>query len=295
MQIIILLLIAVGIALNIYQITVLSKHMFQAINQNYKRWGTYRNDSGGETAEAASDDSIPAVKLSYETPKIPPRSLGAEIRPITEGYDLESKDNSPYFRTLRVITEQINPARWRFKIRFLFFNPSPDEIVIDDIHAKVYEDYVPTPILLTISYGGSVELLQDNCIWKEEKAYSLKSGDGFEMVLVLEMSRREGAPAYSESYSRPEQAGPVRSVIGLLVDYYVPGASDIERITIPSDCIYLFECEDQSKWTEMRALDDEAIDALMLRHTGDEKVEGIIQQFRAYYHTHSSLRLQPKV
>jgi len=206
-----------------------------------------------------------------------------------EGSAHESSADKPLFETLRVKTTCLSDAHWRFSIRFLLLNDTSPEIHLEDIHAKVYRKYIPSPPLLTIGYRGEVVLQEDNTIAKEEKSYSLAPGDGYEIDLILELTRIEGSPVYGTDRERP---GPILAVLGLLVDYYylLPDGS-VKRRTVPSDSLYFFECLDRKSGqrSTLRFVDNDLLKELEAdRYTTDtakaiaSSIRHLVEEHRAY-------------
>ena len=210
---------------------------------------------------------------------------------VTTLPDISRLNAVPIFKTLRADVIKIGPAKWRFKVRFLFKNSLKQEIVVDDMHTRVYEKDVPTPAYMTIKYRGDVLLLQDNTIWKDNKSYSLKSNDGYEIVIVLEMTRIEGSPLYGPDHVRD---GPVRTIFGLIIDYYYVDGIDVKRGSLPSDCIYLFEYKNNYDWEELKAIDSVVIEEIRMRHVGDSIMTPVVQRLEGLLTEHLSFRLTPK-
>ena len=88
---------------------------------------------------------------------------GSEIRKACDPSPTQPlSSGEPFFKTLRLKTDKIGPAKWRFKIELLFINNRKETIGLYDMHTRVYEKFVPTPGYATISYRGEVLLTQDN-------------------------------------------------------------------------------------------------------------------------------------
>jgi hypothetical protein len=197
----------------------------------------------------------------------------------------------PCFRTLRVSLEKISKAKWRFRIRFVFLNLTQDTLTLDDIHTAIYAKYVPTPPYATISYRGEMSLLQDNSVLKGEEDYSLLPGKGYEIVLVLEQSRLEGAPLYG---SDSEEPGPMISVCGIFVDYYSFRGAEIERKAIPSDTVYYFQCNGKDDAGELRVVNDEFLREVKSRVYHSESARGILDSLEQIVEQHVSRRPVPR-
>jgi hypothetical protein len=173
---------------------------------------------------------------------------------------------------------------WRFCVRFALINRLAEELVIEDIHAKLYERNVPggSGAELTMGWFGKVVLTQDNTILREQKTYSLQPGDGYEISLVLEMSSVAGAHC-------------TRTVFGLLVDYYTLKPEGIERRAVPSDCLYMFQqTVDHKEWHEFRVLNEQTIGEISLRHEHDEKAQKAIAGLEKCLSEHTKHRPIPK-
>lgn len=208
--------------------------------------------------------------------------LAPEAAPA--GHD---SSEEPVFKTLRVYLEKIAEARWRFKIRFVFKNVTEHVITLDDIHTAIYEKYVPAPPYATISYRGEMLLQQDNSILKEGQDYSLRPGEGYEMVLVFEQTRLEGAPLYGGDFETP---GAMISICGLFVDYYYFEGSEIVRRAIPSDTVYYFECADKSDRGHLHAVDATFIENLKGRTYHSAPAKSIVERVGAILEKHVAAR-----
>lgn len=205
---------------------------------------------------------------------------------------LREPAGEPLYRTLRVDTTAIGEARWRLTIRFLLFNALRETVGLDDIHARVYERNVPTPTFMTVSYRGDVLLQQDNTILKKDATYSLESGDGFEMALALEVTRFENAGVYG---TQEAVVGSVRTVFGLLVDYYVVTGSRMIRRSLPSDSLYMFEHLADRSMTHgtLTAVDTDKLAELRQRHRSNRPMMDVVQRLEDLLAEHLAFRPTP--
>jgi hypothetical protein len=231
-------------------------------------------------------------QTAADTPPVPLdaplASLGfSEVRPAPAA-TTASIALRPEMRTLRVEATPNEPAAWRLRIRFVFINRTPHEICFDDIHARIYERDVPTPAFATIHYRGEVLLRQDNTIFKDERAWTLASGDGFEITLAFDLTRYEGLATMGETVARP---GPVRTLFGLLLDYFGT-AQPFRREAIASDCLYLFQHGDGE--TRFTALDAAEVEAMRSRHASDARMLPVVETCSRFLREHHALRPVPR-
>ncbi|KFB69563.1 MAG: hypothetical protein CAPSK01_000726 [Candidatus Accumulibacter vicinus] len=159
---------------------------------------------------------------------------------------------------------------------------------------------MPTVPKASWIYHSDVILTQDNTIWKDNRSYSLKSGDAFEMVLVMEMTR----------YEDDNVPGPLRAVFGFLLDYIILTPSGgIVRKALPSDCIYLFEYKllghpGGENWKEisdledgefvLRAIGHEEIAEMKKQYNNDSQKVKKIDDIESMLHKHMLSRFTPK-
>jgi hypothetical protein len=203
-----------------------------------------------------------ATKSDGESDAVQKRHLGQSeihsVQPVTQSENVPLKE--PIIKTLRVSLEKLSEARWRFKIRFVFLNATDRDVTLDDIHAVVYEKLIITPLYADMNYRGEMQLLQDNSILKHNQDYSLKPGDGYEMVLVFEQTRLEGhSPQFGGTV---ETAGVMISLCGFFIDYYFFNGSEVVREAIPSDTLYYFQCLGKDDPGELHEVDDALIQKL---------------------------------
>lgn len=231
-----------------------------------------------------------ATSSQHDASRARKKNLGfSKIDPAADDQCRSTSVQEPCFKTLRVSLEKISKAKWRFRIRFVFLNLTQDTITLDDIHTAIYVKYVPTPPYLTISYRGEMSLLQDNSVFKGDQDYSLLPGKGYEIVLVFEQTRLEGAPLYGGDSEEP---GPLISVCGLFVDYYYFRGSEIQRKAIPSDTVYYFQCSDKEDEGELHVVDEEFLQELSSRTYHSAK--GIVDKVEHIAAKHVSERPVPK-
>ena len=224
--------------------------------------------------------------------EVPWKKIGGSSIELARGSALTQPMHvdEPVFKTLRADLEKIGDAKWRLRIRFVFLNTLNETLAVDDMHTRLYEKELPGYYPATIGYRKDVLLLEDNTIWKDEKSYSLGPGDGYELVLVLEITRMAGSEGYG---TFRESAGPVSTVFGLLVDYYcATTTSGLERRALPSDCIYVFEAEDDS--AEFRAIDSETIRELVSRYKTDQNAMKRLERLETLLADHLAFRPVPK-
>jgi hypothetical protein len=188
--------------------------------------------------------------------------------------------SEPEFKTLRLDASKTKDQGWQFRIRFAFINRLRETVVIDDIHAKLYEQNVPGSAVLTMGSWGEIILLQDNTILREQREYSIEPGDGYEISLVFKMS--------SVGY-----AYTTRTVFGLLLDYYAITKSGVGRRARPSDCLYMFQQKPAEDWSEFRELNLDTISELALRHRLDGGALKAIERLKGFLDEHAKLRLTP--
>jgi hypothetical protein len=206
---------------------------------------------------------------------------GSTIVPVSQPSEtiIESSEE-PVFRTLRITTTKIDNHHWRFQIKFLFLNTLKEQIVFDDVHVKLYRRYVVTSPVLSIGHRGEMELLQDNSLQKKQEVYSLEAGDGFEIVLNLGISSNESG---------------VLAVFGLFIDYYT--IPNINRSSIPSDCVYLFFNSSQRlpNAGELKIISNELINELKSIKFSHAEPNEIMSSLDKIVIQHSSSRPIPKV
>lgn len=235
------------------------------------------------------------TKLNGETaPAVQKRRLGlSEIHPAQLGTQIGNVPfKEPIIKTLRVSLEKLSKARWRFKIRFVFLNTTDHDITLDDIHAAVYEKLIITPPYADMDYRGEMQLLQDNSILKHNQEYSLKPGDGYEMVLVFEQTRLEGhSPQFGGT---SETAGVMISLCGFFIDYYFFNGSEIVRSAIPSDTLYYFQCLGKDDPGELHEVDDTLIQKLKDMAFQSESARNIANSMKASLQRHLEMRPIPK-
>lgn len=238
---------------------------------------THAHDGESPTDEEAIWGPIGGSTLELD-------GLSAELKLIAD---------TPVFRTLRLSHEDISPGKWKLKIRFLLFNSSLTSITVDDLHTRIYERQASSPPLLTIGYRRELFLLQDNSIWKQDESYHLASGDGYDMTVVLEVTRMEGSPVYG---SFGEMSGAFRAVFGFFVDYYtISPIDELRRYSIPSDCLYVFECAERSGTPHFQTLSHEFIEELKVRFSQDVTRLTAISQLEKHVAEHMSRRPTPTV
>jgi hypothetical protein len=198
----------------------------------------------------------------------------------------------PQFFTRRCKADQVSKAKWRLEIEFQVFNPTGSrEMVIDDLHARLFEWDAHAPPLATISFYGDVWLTQDNSILKEQRVYSLPPGDGYIINLVFEATRVEAAPAYG--MAPHESEGSVAIVFGLLLDYYFLTTPMPDRRAIPSDRIYMFTYSKGDDDASVRALDQRELNDLRTRNSGGKDALAFIKRIEDYLEEHLSFHPEP--
>jgi ankyrin repeat protein len=208
------------------------------------------------------------------------------------------------YRTLRVAAERTAKAKWQLRIRAILFNSSDDSINIDDIHVRVFEEYVPTAVYMTIGYRGEFHLMANNSILKE-KSLSVRPGKGIEFVLVLNAVRVEGVPAYGYREESPTVSpfGPMagygpteglfRSVFGVLIDYYT-ATEELKRATVPSDCIYLVQAlSEHSPCDDFKAIDASIVTQMRVRSAEDQPRLEIINKLSNFLQEHHDSTFEP--
>jgi hypothetical protein len=176
----------------------------------------------------------------------------------------------PFVAGISAATRKIALATWQFKIDFLFMNCSKRQIVFDDVHVRILARDIPTPSYATIGYKGEIVLLQDNTLQKREGEYSVLPGDGLQFSLILQLSRVEGSNTYAASAL---VEGPLSTVFGLLVDYYViSDLQAVERATSASKCVYLFQAISGTDWTPLKPISLEDIPGLRKKHANSTEM-----------------------
>jgi hypothetical protein len=197
------------------------------------------------------------------------------------------------FHTLRCEADPSGDGKWLLSITFEVWNPPlAPEIVIDDLHVRLFEKDAFAPPLATISYFGDVWLRQDNSILKDGRDYELKSGDGYQINLVLQATRVEGAPAYGMLPT--ETAGQLLVVFGLLLDYYWREGATLKRATLPSDRIYVFNSSGKFQGSAMLSIDSGNITSLATAQHSNRATEKLVERLGEYVREHSSFRPVPK-
>lgn len=202
------------------------------------------------------------------------RFLGRLGSPSTSG--------SPTFVIRDLEYKELGPGYWQLKPRVLLHNTSPREILLDDVHVIIYVEISSVPPLATISYHGTSVILQDNTLLKEEgRPYSLAPGDGFEMDLVIEATRLEGAPSY---YPVTPKRGACCFLFGLIADYsrLDPHTSDESNVTTPSLCMFL--CRSEKEEPEFIEVDNRVAETFPwpLRGYNLEPLQAILSRHSRY-------------
>ena len=233
----------------------------------------------------------------YNIPsEVPWKHIGdSAIRSLPQVATRTSATADPRFTSLRCSVYQIGKAKWKLSIEFVIENQSSNhELVIDDIHARMFEADAYQPPYATISRFGDVWLMQDNRILKENRSYSLAPGDGYEINLLFEATRVEGAPAYG--WDEPtEMEGAVHIVFGLLVDYYFITPNGIQRGVVPSDRIYLFGYPQGItgiRGRELDSVDDGSVQRMKVRAT-NEKQKAFVARLEKYVSEHAAFSAEP--
>jgi hypothetical protein len=230
--------------------------------------------------------------------RVPWKVLGSSVMRLVSGIGRVLHGyREPQFSVLRCRTNQMSKARWRLEVELQILNPRGNvELVIDDIHARLFERDAFQPPYATISRYGDVWLRQDNTLFKEkDEIYSLPSGDGYLINLVFEATRIEGAPAYG--WFPTEHEGSVLVVFGLLLDYYFNTKSGPERHAIPSDHIFVFGFPKGLRGQNGPALDavnKDLLDQLKLLSSSQKKYEAFVQRLDEYLKEHLTFRPVPK-
>jgi hypothetical protein len=195
----------------------------------------------------------------------------------------------PQFSTLHCRSHQAGEATWQLEIEFEIRNRSTThDMVIDDVHACLYERNAFPPPYLTIGHFGDVVLRQDNRIVKERRIYSLAPGDGYVMNLMFHASRIEGVAGITSDGS--EKTGRAIAVFGLLLDYYVNTPFGLDRRTVPSEALYLFASFSDEV---IRSLDDTHIRELQASHASDAWMRDFCQRLESYLAQHRAFSAAP--
>ena len=216
---------------------------------------------------------------------------GSMIETASHGSaSLASGAPEPLFQTLRTTVHR-DDRRWRLSIRFLFFNALQCTIGLDDIHAITYEkQHRPVGFAWNTTARADMVLSSDNSLLKEEeKRYDLPSGDGFEITLSLEVAVLASSWGHSLHNTR---IGSARAIFGLLIDYYTTDSVPIQRYSLPSDCVYVFECDSDHAY--LHAVNDSHVgqwEALVTRSSEPQKLQN---QLRHILNVHHTFRRVPK-
>lgn len=204
----------------------------------------------------------------------------------------------PQFETIRVWANKNGKARWRINVKFVITNNTNGIIRIDDMHSKVYEHLIPTPAYLTIGYSAHLQLNEHNSLDKTEPLQTLEQGDWYQIELGMDITREEGVPGSRPSEDGPKVSafgpmvgygpveGPIRTVFGIVVDYYIVTETGKENRTLQSDCLYMFQSVADS--SDLKALDPITLEHLTTVHQGNEIALKQISHLRDMLQSHLS-------
>jgi hypothetical protein len=223
--------------------------------------------------------------------QVPWTRIGDSTIRHARGVGRPAGTREPQFSTLGCDAIPVGKAKWRLLVEFQLLNPSSSRpLVIDDMHARLFETDAHAPPLGMISYYGDVWLKQDNTLLKDKgRRYDLPTGDGYIINLAFEATRIEAAPAYG-MYPAPKEA-PVTLVFGLLLDYYFNAPSGPERHVIPSDALYVFQGSAENP--TFLAVTSRSLPSLRARVAGNKRGEGFIRRLEAHLAAHLQFRAVP--
>ena len=119
-------------------------------------------------------------------------------------------------------------GRWRLVIHFAIVNNADLDLVLYDVHAKVYSKPHDDSVPASVAFGVSIELARDNTILGKVKSIHLRPGNSATISLSLETSLVE--PPFETSI-----------VFGLFMDCYHVLAASTRKLRIPSDARYVFQ------------------------------------------------------
>lgn len=229
-----------------------------------------------------------------------PESLDISPSPITMEDDhadmvARRRDDRPRLETIRVFVDNKgHRSSLRIRIRLLWLNETAEDVTLEDMHLRIYERRTVRPLVMTLGWGGELELTPQNTLRKNtQHRYFLPPGDGWEYDLTFRMNTDiDGG----------------RVIFGIIADYYTPlPSAGLRKSAVTSTCLYMLRyggisdfgpgvgpTDVYEKRLRFTVVDDDYISKVSHQYAGREEYLAFVSELAELLKRHKEFRPTPR-